>query len=64
MSGDLTCRGGASTTIGPPPAKLALVLGARLLLRALEGATDISLTKLFFFLGVKLDEALDGEEGS
>lgn len=62
ISGDFALLGGTSTTIGP--AKLALVLGARLLLRARDGATDISLDGAFFFFGVNVDEALDGDEGT
>jgi hypothetical protein len=42
----------------------ALMLGARLRLRAREGATDISRLFLCLRLGVKAEERLDGEEGS
>lgn len=56
-------RGGASTTIGAG-VKGALVLGARLLLLALDGATDILFATgcFFFLLREKLDEALDSDE--
>jgi hypothetical protein len=63
MSGDFALLGGASTTMGPG-AKLARVLGARLRLRAREGATDMVRSPLFFLLGVNPDEALDGDEGT
>lgn len=54
--------GGPSTTIGPGGG--ARILGARLRLLAREGATDISRLFLCLFFGVKLEEALDGDEGS
>src|SRR5690242_16991490 len=54
--------GGAYTTIGPGGG--ARMLGARLRLRAREGATDIPRLFLRFRVGVKLEEALDGDEGS
>jgi hypothetical protein len=59
--------GGPSTTMGPGGgARMlgALMLGARLRLRAREGATDISRLFLCLRLGVKAEERLDGEEGS
>jgi hypothetical protein len=40
-----------------------LVLGARLRLLALDGATDIALDLVFFLLGVKFEAALEGGEG-
>jgi hypothetical protein len=54
--------GGPSTTMGPGGG--ARMLGARLRLRAREGATDISRLFLCLRLGVKAEETLDGEEGS
>ena len=41
-----------------------MVLGARLLLLALDGATDISRDLLLLLLGVKFEDALDGDEGT
>lgn len=40
------------------------MLGARLRLLAREGATDISRLFRCLLLGVKLEAALDGDEGS
>lgn len=40
------------------------MLGARLRLLARDGATDISALFRCLRLGVKLEEALDGDEGS
>lgn len=54
--------GGPSTTMGPGGG--ARMLGARLRLLAREGATDISRLFLCLRLGVKLEEVLDGDEGS
>lgn len=54
--------GGPSTTIGPGGG--ARMLGARLRLLARDGATDISALFRCLRLGVKLEEALDGDEGS
>jgi hypothetical protein len=50
ISGDFMFLGGASTTIGVAFSG-ALVLGARLLLLALDGATDIMLTLFACLLG-------------
>lgn len=61
ISGDFILRGGASTTIGAGVSG-ARVLGARLRLLALDGATDISSGCFFFLLREKLDDALDSDE--
>jgi hypothetical protein len=55
--------GGASTTTGFD-VRGALILGARLRLRDLNGMPDMSALLLLLRLGVKLEEALDGVEGS
>lgn len=60
INGDFAFRGGASTTIGAGLSG-ALILGARLLLLALDGATDISLALLLLFLDVN-EDALDRGE--
>jgi hypothetical protein len=62
IKGDLKLRGGASTTMGAGLLG-AMVLGARLLLLALDGATDILLG--VFFLRrprVMFEDALDSDE--
>jgi hypothetical protein len=61
IKGDFALRGGASTTIGAE-LRGAMVLGARLRLLALDGATDISLFFSLFLCGVKFEEALDSDE--
>jgi hypothetical protein len=53
---------GTSTTMGAGD-RGALVLGARLMLRARDGATDI-LLPLLLPLMVKLEDALDGDDGT
>jgi hypothetical protein len=60
INGDFMFLGGASTTIGTGLSG-ALMLGARLLLLALDGATDILLVLLLLFLDVN-DDALDRGE--
>ena len=62
ISGDLLPLRGTFTTIGAG-VRGALVLGALLLLRARDGATDILLGRVLLRLGMKLEEALDGDEG-
>jgi hypothetical protein len=57
-SGDFALRGGASTTIGAG-FLWAIELGARLLLLALDGATDILLL-LFLLFGGEIDDADEG----
>jgi hypothetical protein len=58
MSGDFMFLGGASTTIGCGFIG-ALVLGARLLLLALDGATDMMLTLLASLFGaMKVSEEI------
>lgn len=60
IKGDLAPLRGTSTTMGVG-AREALVLGARLLLRTLDGATDILLL-LLLRLGVKLVEVADDDD--
>lgn len=54
------CRG-TSTTIGPEFSG-ARVLGARLLLRALDGAIDILLLFLSLRVGEEKEERLDDDD--
>lgn len=54
--------GGPSTTMGPGGG--ARMLGARLRLLALGADTDMPALFLCSRSGVKLEEALDGDEGS
>jgi hypothetical protein len=60
MSGVRGLRGGASTTTGFE-VRGALMLGARLWLRARDGMPDMSALFLLLRLAVKLEEALDCE---
>lgn len=63
IRGDLAPERGTSTTMGVGDSG-ARVLGARLLLRALDGARDILLLLLFLSRGEEIDDALDAEEGT
>jgi hypothetical protein len=63
IKGDFAPERGTSTTIGVGESG-ARVLGARLILRARDGARDILLLLLFLSSGVGIDDALDAEEGT